>query len=52
VQEKKIWVLELVLMDLLDKVEEISMTNLLILYNTYPAPLAICAPTPVVDPKQ
>jgi hypothetical protein len=37
-------------MDLLDKAEEIAMTNLLILQN--PMPLAICAPPPSTNPKQ
>jgi hypothetical protein len=39
-------------MDLLNKVEEIPMTNLSILYNTNPVPLAICAPILVVDLEQ
>jgi hypothetical protein len=39
-------------MDLLDKVLKIAMTSLLILYNTNPMPLAICAPTLVINPKQ
>jgi hypothetical protein len=34
-------------MDLLDKAEEIAMTNLSILYNINPVPLAICAPFPL-----
>jgi hypothetical protein len=33
-QEKKVRVLELIPMDLLNKVEEIAMTSLLVLYNT------------------
>ncbi len=37
-------------MDLFDKVEEIAMTNLLILQN--PMPLAICAPPLATNPKQ
>jgi hypothetical protein len=37
-------------MDLLNKVEEIAMTNLLILQN--PMSLAICVPPPPRDPKQ
>jgi hypothetical protein len=37
-------------MDLLNKVEEIAMTNLLILQN--PMSLAICVPPPTIDPKQ
>jgi hypothetical protein len=39
-------------MDLFDKVEEITMTNLSILYNTNLVPFAICAPTPSVDFEQ
>ncbi len=39
-------------MDLLDKVEEIAMTSLSILYNTNLVPLAICTPTPVANSKQ
>lgn len=30
-------------MDFIDKVKEITMTSLLVLYNTNPVPLAICA---------
>ncbi len=45
VHENKIQVLELVPMDLLDKVEEIVMTSLSILYNINLVPLAICALT-------
>jgi len=41
---KKVKVLELVPMDLLDNVGEIAMTNLLILYNSYLMPFTICAP--------
>lgn len=51
-QEKKIWVLELVPMDLLDKVEEIAMTNLSILYNTNPVPLVIFIPTTAANLEQ
>jgi hypothetical protein len=40
---KKVQVFEFVPMDLLNKVEEIAMTNLLVLYNTNPMPLVICA---------
>jgi len=39
-------------MDLLDKVEEITMTSLSILYNTNPVPLAICVTTPFPNPEQ
>jgi hypothetical protein len=39
-------------MDLLDKAKKIAMTSLLILYNTNPMPLAICAPTLATNPKQ
>jgi len=52
VQEKKVWVLELVPMDLLDKVEEIAMTRLLVLYNTNLLPHAICVLPPLVNPRQ
>jgi hypothetical protein len=51
-QKKKVWVLGLVPMDLFDKVEKITMISLLILYNTNLIPFAICAQTPLVDPKQ
>jgi hypothetical protein len=51
-QEKKIWVLELVPMDLLDKVKEIAMIYLSILYDTNPVPLSISTLNPIVDPKQ
>jgi hypothetical protein len=51
VHEKKVWVFELVPMDLFDKVEEIVMTSLSILYNTNPMPLAICALTSAIDPE-
>ncbi len=37
-------------MDLLNKVEEITMINLSILYDANIVPLAICASTLVVDP--
>jgi hypothetical protein len=36
-------------MDLLDKVEEIAMTNLSILYNINPMPLTICALSPPLE---
>lgn len=39
-------------MDLLDKVEEIAMTSLLVLYNTNPMPFAICVPFPPTNAKQ
>jgi hypothetical protein len=45
VHEKKVWVLEFIPMDLLDKVEEITMTSLSIMYNKNPMSLAICNPT-------
>jgi hypothetical protein len=51
-QKKKVQVLRLVPMDLLDKVKKIAMTSLLILYNTNPMPLAICPRTLVVDLEQ
>jgi len=50
-QEKKVF-LKLVLMDLLNKVEEITMISPLILYNTNLVPLAICGLPPVVNPEQ
>jgi len=51
-QEKKVQVHELVPMALLDKAEEIVMISLLVLYNTNPVPLAICALPPPVDVEQ
>jgi hypothetical protein len=39
-------------MDLLDKVKEIAMISLSILYNTNPMPLVISTLNLVVDPKQ
>jgi len=39
-------------MDLLDKVEEIPMTSLLVLYNTNPVPLVICSPPPFANVEQ
>jgi hypothetical protein len=39
-------------MDLFDKVEEITMTNLSNLYNIDPMPLAICGPPLAANPKQ
>ncbi len=51
-QEKKIQVLELVPMDLLDKIEKIAMTSLLILYNTNLMPLVICVPTTATNLEQ
>ncbi len=39
-------------MDLLDKVEEIAMTSLLVLYNTNLVPLVICALAPPIDLEQ
>lgn len=39
-------------MDLLDKVKEIAMISLSILYNTNPMPLIISTLNLVVDPKQ
>jgi hypothetical protein len=42
VKEKKVQVLELIPMDFFNKVEEIAMTNILVLYNTNLVPLAIC----------
>ncbi len=51
-QKKKVWVLELILMDLFDKAEEIAMTNISILYNTNPMPFAICVSPPFANLKQ
>jgi hypothetical protein len=45
-QEKTVWVHELVPMDLLNKVEEITMISLSILDNTNPVPLTICVLSP------
>jgi hypothetical protein len=39
-------------MDLLDKVEKITMTSLSIFLNTNLVPLAICGLPLVIDPKQ
>jgi hypothetical protein len=39
-------------MDLFNKVEEIAMINLSVLYNTNPMPLAICVLPSLVDPEQ
>jgi hypothetical protein len=39
-------------MDLLDKAEEITMTNLSVLYNTNLVPLVICALPPPANFKQ
>jgi hypothetical protein len=36
-------------MDLLNKVEEIVMINLFVLYNINLIPLAICAPPPPLE---
>jgi hypothetical protein len=51
-QEKKVLVLKLVLMDLLDKLEEIAMISLLVLYNTNLVPFAICASPPPANYEQ
>jgi hypothetical protein len=51
-EEKKVWVFELVPINLFDKAKEITMTNLLILYNTNLVPLVICALPPPRKPKQ
>ncbi len=45
-------VLKLVPMDLFDKVEEIAMISLLVLYNTNLVPFAICASPPPADYEQ
>ncbi len=39
-------------MDLLDKAEEIVMISILVLYNTNPVPLTICALSPPTDVEQ
>jgi hypothetical protein len=39
-------------MDLLDKVQEIAMISLSILYNTNPVPLVISTSNLIIDPKQ
>jgi hypothetical protein len=39
-------------MDLLNKAEEIAMTNLSILYNINPIPFTICVMPLLVEPKQ
>ncbi len=43
-QEKKVWVPELIPMDLFGKAKEIAVISLLILYNINPMPLVICGP--------
>ncbi len=52
VQNKKVEVLELVPMDLLNKAKEIAMMNQLVLYNTNPMPLVICVPPPLGEHEQ
>jgi hypothetical protein len=52
VQEKKVQVLKLIPIDLLNKVKEITMTSLLILYNTNLMPLMIYVLPPPIKPKQ
>lgn len=39
-------------MDLLDKVEETTMINVLVFYNTNPMSFAICAPLPPTNVEQ
>jgi hypothetical protein len=51
VQEKKVWVFELIPIDLINKVEEISMTNLPILYNINLVPF-VCAMLAAVNVEQ
>ncbi len=51
-QEKKVKVFELIPMDLLNKAKEITMTNLLILYNTNLVPLAIRVSPPLGEFEQ
>jgi hypothetical protein len=45
-QENKVKVFELVLMDLLNNALENAMTSLFVLYNTNPVPLTICVQPP------
>jgi hypothetical protein len=52
VKEKKVWVLEFIPMDLFNKVEEIAMISLSILYNTNSLPLAICVLPLLANLKQ
>jgi hypothetical protein len=49
---KKVWVFELVPMDLFNKVEEIAMTSLFVLYSTNIVPLVISALPLCTNPKQ
>jgi len=49
---KKVWVFELVPMDLFNKAEEIAMTSLFVLYNTNIVPLVISALPLPTNPKQ
>jgi hypothetical protein len=51
VKEKKVWVFELIPIDLINKVEEISMTNLPILYNINLVPF-VCALLVAVNVEQ
>jgi len=52
VQKKKVQVLEFVPMDLLNKAENITMTNISILYNINWVPLTICVTPPLGKLKQ
>jgi hypothetical protein len=52
VQEKKVRVLEFIPLNLLNKVEEIAITSLLVMYNTNPMPHAICALSSPTNVKQ
>jgi hypothetical protein len=52
VQEKKVRVLEFIPLNLLNKVEEIAITSLLVMYNTNPMPHVICAPSSPANVKQ
>ncbi len=51
-QERKFQLLELALMDLLDKAKKIAMTRLLVLYNTNLVPIVIYVSPPLGEPEQ
>ncbi len=51
-QSKKVKVLKLVSMDLFNKIEDIIMMSLSILFNTNPMPLLIYTPLPLKEPEQ
>jgi hypothetical protein len=52
VQERKFQLLELALMDLLNKVKKIAMTRLSVLYNTNLVPIVIYVSPPLGEPEQ